>query len=218
MSGLWQGLADSSYRKSGWAFIVTSLLLAAAISVYPAPKNQPEICAYLPILRVTLGGALLLGAGTTFLALRRKHPRLMIGAIAISSTIFLLGVNAGAGSFDKASTEKLAKILKPMLKPEDRVYSVGFYCQDLPPYLERLVSVVDYRGELAFGIDAEPEITSKRFLDRDGFVSQWAEPGTAYAVVRKSYYDKWFPVSSLPYDVIAQTNRFVLVVKRNSQP
>jgi hypothetical protein len=78
--------------------------------------------------------------------------------------------------------------------------------------------VVDYRGELAFGIDAEPEITSKRFLDRDGFVSQWAEPGTAYAVVRKSYYDKWFPVSSLPYDVIAQTNRFVLVVKRNSQP
>jgi 4-amino-4-deoxy-L-arabinose transferase-like glycosyltransferase len=218
MSGLWQGLADSSYRKSGWAFIVTCLLLVAAISVYPAPKDQPEICAYLPILRVTLGGALLLGAGTTFLALRRKQPRLMIGAIAISSTIFLLGVNAGAGSLDKTSTEKLAKILKPMLKPQDRVYSVGFYCQDLPPYLERLVSVVDYRGELAFGIDAEPEITSKRFLDRDGFVSQWAEPGTAYAVVRKSYYDKWFPVSSLPYDVIAQTNRFVLVVKRNSQP
>jgi hypothetical protein len=55
-------------------------------------------------------------------------------------------------------------------------------------------------------------------LNRDGFVRQWAEPGNAYAVVRKSYYDKWFPASNLPYDVIAQTNRFVLVVKRNSQP
>jgi len=220
VSGRWQNLPGRKFNTAAWGFIGTALLLAIATVVAPSPENQPEICAYLPVLRVTLGGTMLLGAGAAFLGLRRERPRLVLSAIAISSAVSLLAVNFAGGSFDKQSTKKLAIILKPMLKADDRVYSVGIYNQDLPPYLDRLISVVDYRGELSFGIDAAPDQTATRFLKKEELAGQWAEPGTCYAVVRKTTYDKWFSTSGIPYDVIAQSDRFVLVVKRQtpSQP
>ena len=225
VSGAWQGLSRRAIRPGVRAFIVMCLLMTAAIIVAPPLlkkelKDQAELVAYLPVLQVTLGGSMLLGAAAAFLGLRRDQPRLMIGAIAISSAVFLLAVSFGGGSFDKASTKKFAMILKPLLKAEDRVYSVGVYAQDLPVYLERLVSVVDYRGELGYGIDAEPDLTSARFLEREELPGQWAQPGAAYAVIRRNTYDKWFSNAGMPHDVIAESDRFVLVVKHPtpSQP
>ena len=104
-------------------------------------------------------------------------------------------------------------ILKPMLKPDDRVYCVGIYNQDLPLYLNRLVSVVGYRGELSYGIDAEPHLTSARFLTPEAFLAEWPKPGAAYAVVRKKEYDKWVASSDIPLIVLAQSDRFILVAK-----
>jgi len=218
ISGLWHNPEGENFRAAAWGFISIAVLLAIAAAVAPTPQNQPEIAAYLPFLRVTVGGVMLLGAVATFLGLRRSQPRLVLGAIVISSAVFLLTINFGGGSFDKASTRKLAVILKPMLKAEDRVYSIGTYNQDLPVYLGRLISVVDYRGELSFGIDAEPEQTAARFIGKQELAAQWGQPGTCYGVVRKSSYEKWASTSGLCHDVIAGTERFVLIKKRQTQP
>lgn len=213
VANAWNGISGTSPRRGTWAFVITALILTIVFAVVKAPKDQPEIAAYLPILRVTVGGSLLLGAVLAYFGLRRDQPKLMLGAIAASTAFFLLAAAFGGGSFDKASTKKFAMILKPILQTEDRVYSVGIYAQDLPVYLNRLVSVVDYDGELRFGIEAEPEMTSKRFLDRDKFAEEWAKPGTAYAVIRDSAYRKWFSDAKIPHKIMARNNRFVLVVK-----
>lgn len=213
ISATWKRPESANLRPGTWAFIVTALLMSLAAVVTPGPKDQPEISAMLPHLRVAAGCIFLFGAGAAFIGLRRNAPRLMIRAVAISSAAFLLGLNYGGGSFDKSSTKKFAMILKPMLKAEDRVYSVGTYAQDLPVYLDRLVSVVDYTGELSFGINAEPDLTASRFLKQEDFSKQWAQPGTSYAVIRRSTYDRWFSHSGIAHDVIVKTDSFVLAVK-----
>ena len=218
ISRIWQGKITHSYRRGAWGFIVTALLLAVAAAVAPKPPEHAGLNDLLPILRCAVGGVMLLGAAATFLGLRRNQPRLVIGAVAISSAALLLTATFGGGSFEKNSTQKLAMILKPLLKPDDRVYSVGTYAQDLPVYLNRVVSVVDYRGELSYGIDAEPELTSVRFLTPAAFAEQWAKPGAAYAVVKKKDYERWVSKSEIVHTVLSRTPRFVLVSKNPAPP
>jgi 4-amino-4-deoxy-L-arabinose transferase-like glycosyltransferase len=220
VASVWDGSPGGNFRRGIWGFVVISGMLALALRIAPELKfvikelqGQPEIAAYLPILRLTLSGSLTLGSVAAYIGLRRNQPRLMLGAVAISTALFLVATAFAGGSFDKASTKKFAMILKPMLKTEDRVYSVGIYTQDLPVYLNRLISVVEYTGELGYGIKAEPELTSQRFMDRTKFATDWAKPGLAYAVIRGSSYEKWFSSSGIPHKVLAQTARFVLVVK-----
>ncbi len=213
ISGVWLGLPMDKFRQGAWAFIVTALVVVVAAVVTPNIPGQPDLNANLPMLKLTFGGAMLVGAVATFLGLRRNQPRLMIGAVVVSSATLLLAVSFGGGSFEKNSTKKLAMILKPLLKPDDRVYCVGIYNQDLPVYLNRLVSVVDYRGELSYGIDAEPLLTSARFLTPEAFPQEWAKPGAAYAVVRRKAYERWVAKSGLPFAVVSQSDRFLLIAK-----
>ena len=221
---MWQGLPGTISRRGTWAFMATALLLAVAALVVPVffreklQEEQPGLAALMPALQAVLGGAFFLGAAVAFLGLRRNQPRHMILAVAVSSAVVLLAMNFGGGSFEKTSTKKFAMILKPLLQADDRVYCVGYYAQDLPVYLNRLVSVVDYRGELAYGIDAEPDLTAPRFLEREELGRQWAQAGGAYAVVRMGVYNKWFAKSGISHDVIAQSEGFVLAAKRPPQP
>ncbi len=213
LSTLWNGQPARGFKISTWSFIGTAALLAVAACIVPGPKKQPDLSAALPALRKILGSFMLLGFSIAMLGLRRCQTRLVLAAVLVSSSGFLLVTNIGSRFVDKTSTHKLAAVLKPMLKPEDRIYSVGAYTQDLPVYLDRLISVVDYRGELSYGIDAEPNLTSKRFFAREDFTAEWDRPGDAYAVVRKNTYDAWFSGSRIPHEVIARTDRFILVSK-----
>jgi 4-amino-4-deoxy-L-arabinose transferase-like glycosyltransferase len=217
VSTLWNGPSDLKYRAGNTGFAIIALLLGIAVFVLPDPKHQPELVAYLPILRVTVGVTMLAGAIAAFIALRRENPRLMLGTIALTTVLFLTAANFGGGSFNKASTIEFAKVLKPVLKPQDRIYCVGFYGQDLPVYLNRLVSVVESRGELTFGIESEPDVSSPRFLDRNAFAAQWKEPGDAYALVRRSFFEKWLGQLDLNYEVMKESPRFILI-KRLNQP
>ena len=223
VAGVWQDRRVNLLRAGAWGYIATCLLLIAGCFIAPRflvddLKDQAEIAGYLPVLQGTLGGILLLGAATTWLGLRRNQPRLMLGALALAGAAMLLALNLGGSVFEKTSTKKLAMILKPMLKAEDRVYCVGYYAQDLPVYLNRLVSLVDNRGELEFGIESEPALTATRFVTGAEFTTRWAAPGVAYAVVRKNSYETWFSTRGLPHRVVADTGHFVLVANDPSPP
>ena len=205
-------------RRGGWTLIGFFILLTIAAIAVPDPKHQPEMLEFLHILRIAVCGALLVGIVGTLMGIRRDQPTLVFGSVTLSIVLFLLTVGFGGGAFDKASTKNFAMILKPRLKAEDRVYCVGFYAQDLPVYLDRLVSVVEYSGELDFGIRAEPETTGDRFMDKVKFADQWSRPGDAYAVVRKTTFDGWFSKTVPPFEILARTRRFVLVAKNPLKP
>ena len=152
--------------------------------------------------------------------LKKGRFRGALVAMGAGWAVFLVSINLVAIPFDKRSTKQLALQLKPMLQEGDRVYSVGTYAQDLPVYLERLVSLVAYKGELAFGIDSEPEISGPRFMSRDIFEDQWQQGEDSYAVIRRPLYQLWYEQSELPHWILGETPHFLLITNKapTSQP
>ncbi|MDR1279589.1 MAG: hypothetical protein LBK99_02050 [Opitutaceae bacterium] len=116
-----------------------------------------------------------------------------------------------AECFDVRGTKSIALALKPALRPGDEVFVLGAYPQDLPVYLGRTVSVVDYVGELEFGIRAESRRMASRFIDGAAFRARWERPGAAYAVLQRHALEEWFPDPATRPGVLAASARFVLV-------
>ncbi len=211
---LWRAPAGTHARGPAWGFGAFLILLIAALFAAKVPKDQAEFAAHLPNLRLILCPALVIGSGAAIIAARRRDPKLLLVTMAATFGFFLMNLNWFYQYIDKSSSRDISLCLKARLKPDDRVYVIDQYPQDMPVYLERVVSVVNYTGELEFGINAEPCDTQSRFLTRQGFLEQWAQPGTAYACLRRGAYNKWFKAAAGPHEVITHTDRLVLVAKR----
>ncbi len=219
MAGIWRNPATQKLRAVFWAVVVVFVIIALIILVAPAYlkdglMSQTLLKEILPFLQIGIVGSVLVGVAVIFVkGIRGGNHKVALMAVAMTTGAVLMILGYGGGYFEKTSTKRFAEILRPMLKPEDRVYSVGTYTQDLPVYLERLISVVEYDGELTFGIHAEPELTAARFLKKEAFARQWQEPGAAYAVVRRSFFERALPRLAISYTVLAETDKFVLIRK-----
>lgn len=144
----------------------------------------------------------------------RRGGRTALVALSFSTAALFVLLNFVGERADRRSTRPLALILKPQLQPGDEVYAVGEYFQDLPVYLDRLVSVVDYEGELAFGIHAEPEKSMTRFLSREAFRARWRQPERRFAVVRKRDLAELLAAGDFPHVVMGEFREQVLLGNR----
>ena len=127
-----------------------------------------------------LGGAIMFCAGL-IAWLMDFRPWLKAALIALSAMIGFQMLFAGYPTIGKTRTsEALAAAIRPLLKPDTPVYSVGVYPQSLPYYLKRKVRLVQYKGELEMGIDLEPERYIKRV---DDFLPEWREQPHAIAIL-----------------------------------
>ncbi len=69
------------------------------------------------------------------------------------------------------STRPFIKVLQQRLSPMDEVVAYKLYFQDLPFYLARRVTVVDWRGELLFG--SQHQNTKAWLIDEKTFWQRW---------------------------------------------
>ncbi len=76
------------------------------------------------------------------------------------------------------SARDLVATVKPYVHPQTALYSIGQYRETLSPYLERTLTVVEFEGELQFGLQAEP---GKNRASRADFVSRWEASADAVA-------------------------------------
>lgn len=134
-----------------------------------------------------------------FAASRQK-----IDAAVITLAVAMLAANqmmlAGADRMSPVkSSALLAGQIKPRLTPSTRVYVVQMYPQSLPVYLGRTVTLVDYAGELEFGLARQPEkgLRTAAFLDR------WRDERDAVAVMSQDTYRAW-RAKAVPMELIAQ--------------
>ena len=215
VSSKWDAVADKGFRVGGWSFVGCLGLMAIAVFFVPGPKENPDFTASLPLLRGLACALCLGGAAAVGFALRRDRPRLVIGAVAVWSAVLFASIAMSGKSMHGDSTLELCNILKPRLKPGDRICHVGLYAQDMPVYLDREVSIASYKGELLFGIEAEPAKAASRIFSKDDFVGQWRESGTTYALIRQWYYDKWFKPLNLSNQIIGKCGDVLLLVNRS---
>lgn len=211
----WDTVASKGLTRGGIAFAVLAIVFAVAAFVAKAPAHQDALADAFPLMRVMVAGIFIPAAALVVLASLRKSPRWVIGCIGGSVLLLFPAISSMGRVIDGESTVQLSNLLLQRLKPTDRIIHLGMYAQDMPAYLGRSVDVAAYKGELLFGINAEPERTESRFISRDRFLQEWREPRTTYVLMRSFYYDKWFRLQGVDHEVIGQEGDLYLVVNRS---
>src|SRR5215469_6004923 len=104
------------------------------------------------------------------------------------------------------SARDLARAVQPFVSAHTPLYSVGQYRETLSPYLGRTFQLVDYEGELRFGLDQEPH----RRMSIEQFAARWSAGGPAVAFFDPDVWDTWRR-RGLPGRVVAADNYTVAV-------
>jgi 4-amino-4-deoxy-L-arabinose transferase-like glycosyltransferase len=209
---------------------VAPMLLVAAIGFGAGVMNERFASAEVPAalyqnfsLWIYAASALLAAATVAaLLADRRGHRELAVILLAAGGLGFVQLIGSGHDSLAPAnSSYYLVQAAQPELALEDppgqpRIpfYSVGFYDQTLPFYLKRTVTLVNFEGELDFGINLEK---MKYIPTIQEFETRWRADDKALAIMQPDRYRE-LAAAALPMRLLAQDTRRVLVAKPQSGP
>ena len=171
--------------------------------------DLPVTVAHHMAANIALGAlAFLLGAACAwrFLSLERKSAGII--ALSLGSLVALTMVATGYDAYGQMkSSQQLVKRL-PMT-PDTEVFSVQYYDQTLPFYLQRNVTLVDYRDEFSQGEKIEPQ----RWLPTiPAFMARWHQAPHALAMMTEGTYQA-LKRAGLPMTIVYQDSRRMVVAK-----
>ncbi len=199
------------------AIVPLALGAAVALPSLVGLKSQAHFKVYLDaFLPWLLTSSLSLAAALVVAAVLAGRRR-VVGAVACASagsllalTLGMTGTQALSPIYSAAHSGQM--LLKKM--PEDvrrlPFYSVSQFGHSLPFILERPLTLVDYRGELELGLDAEP---AKAFATLGEFKAAWEASGDAFAVMPPGVYQH-LKSEGLPMTVVLQDPTRVFVRRR----
>lgn len=121
-------------------------------------------------------------------AIRQADRRREIVAALAGAALICLSGNHIANQYRDDSIKSLALMVKPELTPETEVVSYKHYFQDLPFYLDRTVTVVDWLGELEFGTNAE-EMPKRWMIDSAEFWKRFAGTDPMVVYMRRETWE-----------------------------
>ncbi|MGH8148896.1 MAG: glycosyltransferase family 39 protein, partial [Steroidobacteraceae bacterium] len=202
--------ADLSATAVGLVVVGIALMIGATI--LPRFLHDPAREPYFLAIRAALEyiGAVLLAGGVIARLMRGGSLPLtaVIGAAAYAGFIGVLWCARLLAPL--YSGGPLVAQLSPALRAVPAVYSVRMYDQGVPYYLKRTVTLVDYRGELAFGLDLAPG----RALDSlAAFKPRWRAESQALAVMQPATYAA-LERAGLPMVVRARVPKELIVSRR----
>jgi 4-amino-4-deoxy-L-arabinose transferase-like glycosyltransferase len=194
-------------------FVAAAFWLPALARLKDIPGFREYYTAFLPWMELTCA---ILAAGLACGALLawRRRP---LAAIVVASTASFLAVTVAMTAFQTMSpvysTQQSVSQLMAQL-PRTRLqapfYSVRTFEPSLTFALERPVTLVDYRGELGLGLDAEPH---KGIPTLEAFKSVWNSSSDAFAMMRHETYDE-LARGGLPMVVLIRDPQYVFVKRR----
>ncbi len=214
----WDSRDFPGIRAGYTAFLIAALLLAAAFIALPyyrpASVDIGELRA-LGAWRIVFACTLAAGAAFAWGLAKYRRFRLAFIAVTVFSALFLIEINAAAPLVDAKSVKTLAIALKTHLKPGDEVASYQTYYQDLPVYLEKRITVVDWKGELEFGTRVED--TSQWMIDSPTFWKRWKNPATMFMMTDINTYNTLRKDQRLKLFPLAQNSRNILVSNKEGK-
>ncbi len=214
LAAAWNSRDLAGIRAGYGIFAVLALLLAGASIALPhvGPAIAVRNLGQYPIV---FAAVLLAGSVSTVLLGRSRGLRWALPAMTVTSVLFLLAVNAAAPRADTRTIKPLAETLKARLQPGDDVACYETYYQDLPVYLERRVTIVNWIGELEFGTTVED--TRAWMIDRPTFWKRWEGPSTIYMLTKRSTYDALLAEGRKDLYFIEGTDDNVLIINKEKR-
>jgi 4-amino-4-deoxy-L-arabinose transferase-like glycosyltransferase len=157
------------------------------------------------------------GGIAAYVLFRRGVPAAKTLGIASLSLSTLIGIQLALVGHDAfASVRSAYPILQDAQRangqafdPAFPVFQVGSYDQTLPFYLERPTPLVDYRDEMALGLDAEPT----KGYSLPAWKEVWAAAPQAYALMTPAMAAA-LAQQNVPMRVLARDPRHVFVARR----
>lgn len=182
------------------------VVIAAGLLIYSARRNS--FVPHEAVVWAVAGSAVALAA---VVATLRRAWLPATGAALTSAVAAILAwqclLCAYAVVPPARSARDLVAAARASIGPETALYSVGQYRETVSPYLGRLLTLVDYEGELAFGLRAEP---GRQDLSVDAFKNRWGASHDAVAFFDPGIWDSWRR-QGFPGRVIAADNYTVAV-------
>ena len=202
--------------QAGYAvLLILTLGLTIALIALPHYRASPDV-QKLGKYPYVFAAVLITGTAVTWLMSKRKNFRWAFLSLTATTVLFFIVVNAAASVADMRSSKSLVSAIKQRLQPGDEVASYDTYYQDLPVYLERRITVVNWKGELEFGTTVED--TSQWMVDEATFWKRWDGPSTIYMLMKRGTYDALHAVGHKNLYLIAGTDDNVLAVNKEMTP
>jgi 4-amino-4-deoxy-L-arabinose transferase-like glycosyltransferase len=187
------------------AVLAAALLLAALGRIHTGVGPLPNVLIFaMPTLAAALLSLWLWASG------RLRS----LAALAVAPALLVLGlVSAAPRASLLLSTGPIAHFLSPRLAPGDEVYVYRCYPQTLPIYLRRLVGVVEYRGELEFGIrHLAPEERARRYPTAAEFRPVWSSGKTVYLVLEGEKLPRMRGDGLAPGQILMRQDKYLLMI------
>src|SRR3990167_10418984 len=189
-----------------------SILIAYLFYWYPNHTALPN--PKLAIIYLTIAACVLtIGNSIACLFALRRLSAFSFVMIIITSSLFLLTSLAAMPSIDARSVHSLAQTLKPLLQTEDEVITYNQYYQDLPFYLERRGSILNWQNELSFGMQHQD--TKQWMLNDPKFWNRWNSHQRIFVIMSLDEYHQFkihYPTK--PSYIIAKTIVNILISNR----
>jgi 4-amino-4-deoxy-L-arabinose transferase-like glycosyltransferase len=197
------------------AFTLAVLFGYDATAARFADARQPlgPLLAYGPWIKAGCAVAFI-GGIAGWLWLRRRKPSAAIIVVALTSLagaqLVLTGHDELAAS--RSTAPILARIAATygQLRADVPFYTVRTYDQTLPYYLGRTAVPVEYRDELAMGLESEPKKAISTVME---WRQRWETAEQAYAIMQPEEYEK-LKRDGVPMVELSRDVRHVVVARR----
>jgi 4-amino-4-deoxy-L-arabinose transferase-like glycosyltransferase len=185
--------------------LVLALIVLAGLPFFDSSGDTPGalIRAYKPWLAAAALVALLAAAAAMWQSRRGRAQHAVVsmafGAL-LSIQLFATGHESLSPSM---SAYWMAQKVKPYLEPGVPFYSVATYDQTLPFYIGRTVTLVQFRDEMDFGLQQEPQLA---IATVDEWMQTWKRQPYALAQVDAGLYEQ-LKSAGFPMQLIANDHR-----------
>ena len=212
LAALWEQ-NDKAYRAAYMVYGAITALLAAGLIFAPFFFDANSAQKLWPYV---IMGCIVLAASSVsvpYMAHKRGF-RAAAPLMFVLSACFFLVINAGAYIGQRPSFGPIAKIINTELPEPTEVVMYHKYFQDFPPYLGRKVTVVEWKGELEFGIKQEAK-TAEWMISNAEFHKRWNSDRLIYLAANENYFKslrgnenfKYFPIAEVDGNVLVSNQK-----------
>jgi 4-amino-4-deoxy-L-arabinose transferase-like glycosyltransferase len=193
-----------------WTLAVFGLIvLGVAFNVNQLANERYTVDMWQQYQPWLLGAGGLLVVGSVVAFINKSKPLL---AWSIAAPCALLAIQMmiwGAQSIAEVrSSYRLATVITEFIPEGAPVFSIKTFPKSVPFYLGRTITIVDHTGELAFGIEQEPE---KTIPDLEEFLFIWNELDQAAMIIDSDKIEKYFPGLQLGEIVYLGPKRAIII-------
>ncbi len=207
-------LTSISGKALAWMIAPMALVGAAGLLALPFVHGSGDTPVELiGNYKLWLAGAALVGLGAAIGGMRLARRERIGAAVALvgfgALVSFQLALTGHESLSPSMSAYHIAQQVKPHLRPNMAFYSVNGYDQTLDFYLGRTVTLVQFRDELDYGLQQEPQLAIDTVSD---WMRTWSQQKYALALLDKGMYER-LSAGGLPMELIAHDARRYVVKK-----